>query len=348
MSEQIVSYHSNGVISKIYSITAETVFEFYDNGQIHKYYRYKEDMITDFFVEYYLNGFYKEYFYTQNEKKHGAYQSYYQNGHIRTSSNYFNGLLHGLCIEYNKDGSIYSKQYYNFGKIASPHYIYYSDVFQVKYVIYYDNFEKDCGRINYYSKKQQLISTGQFKKYRKNGYYFTYHLNGVLAEKCFYKNGVLDGCLKKYNKEGDCYLRGFYRNGKRNGIFWKTDNFTIEQTRYKNDKRHGLFLLKNKSDSVKLLSLYYKNDCLDGIQIFHIKNSKRYYRENYFLVIQLKIYDSCSVCWNKCNWKTQCGHFLCVTCAEKIRQFQCPMCRHPFIKKKEVRFSYFGDFLKQD
>lgn len=350
MSGQIVSYHNNGIISKIYSKMAGTILEFFENGQIQKFYKIREDKITDLYIEYYENGFYKEYFRFEHGKKNGSCQTYHPNGVLWKRYFYYYDLLHGLQVEYNKDGSIYSQEEFHYGKSISPQYIYYKGENKIQYIVIYEDYQRHSGRVSYYSKNQQILTTGPFRQYKKHGCYYRFSVNGDLSEKSFYKNGMLDGKFERYGKNGECYLRGIYKDGKRNGIFWKTDNCIIEQTRYKNDKRHGLFVLKNKKNFTKILSLFYRNDCLDGIQIFHTRKSKRYYRENYFITIQCKKFDSCSVCWSKCNWKTPCGHYLCLRCAQNIRQFQCPMCRNTFVKKTNPLFNMFGteNFLKQD
>lgn len=38
-------------------------------------------------------------------------------------------------------------------------------------------------------------------------------------------------------------------------------------------------------------------------------------------------YDDCSVCLEKCQTKTSCGHSLCQICESSLNQKVCPMCR---------------------
>lgn len=351
MAGQIVSYHDNGMISKIESKLTGTALEFFQNGQLYKLYTVRDGKLVDVYVEYYENGYYKNYLNYENGQKHGSCQVFHYNGVVWRQQSYFQDLQHGTQVEYFKNGNVYSQEEFCNGVSVSPQYIYFDEKNgTVQYKIEYTDSDRHSGKVSCYTKNQQLLTTGFFKDFKKNGWYWKYDLEGNLVERAFFKNGLLNGLLEQYDKNGDCYSRGFYKNDQKNGVFQKYDQLMTEVTRYKQGKRHGFFVLKNRNSSSKILSLFYKNDCLDGIQVFHTRKSKRFYRENYFLTIQVHKYDCCSVCWEKCNWKTPCGHFLCLHCARHIQHFQCPMCRKPFVKKMNPVFNIFGttNFLKQD
>lgn len=349
MTEQIVSYHSNGVISKIYSKTSGSVFEFLSDGLLCKSYNYKDGERTGVYKEYFKNGLYSQVSSLENGKKHGVSSLFFENGKLKEYSSYFVDLLHGVKIEYNRFGKIYSHEQFRFGKSISPKFIYYDDSL-VKYLIYYEPFRRDCGRIEHYSRNQILLSINSFQKYRKHGEYLKFYHKGNLSEKSYYKNGILHGTIEKYLPNGNCYFRGYYKNGKRHGIFLKWDNQTVEKSRFKKDKLHGLYILQDKETHEKLLTLYYQNETLHGIQTLHSKRSRRFYRDNYFMLIESMYSDCCSVCWNNSRWKTPCGHFLCISCANRIEQFHCPLCRKHFVKKRTNVFYPFEreNFIKED
>ena len=271
------------------------------------------------------------------------------NGSTKEEYSYFNNKLHGTFKEYTIEGKIYRYQVFNFGKNITPCYIYYENDNKINFIIYY-NDSQDSGKIENYSEEQYLISIHHFKNNRKDGLCLKYYNNGLLSEKCFYKNNLLHGNIEKYCKNGECYLKGTYKNGKRNGIFTKIDDIMIEKIRFKDDLRHVLYVLKNRQTKKKILILYYDFDKLNGIQNFILKKSKRFYRDNYFMLIESKKKVTCSICWNKSRWKTPCNHALCIDCSKQIQNLECPLCRRLFIKKKSIVINPFNnnDFMKED
>lgn len=348
MPEQIVSYHSNSIISKIYSLPSNNVLEFFDNGQVQKIYKWVDSKICGVYIEYYSNGEYKELCNFKDGSRHGQCCLFFENGNIKEKCCYVDNKLHGKSFEYTREGKIERYEIFNFGKNISPCYVYYKNENKINFMIYY-NDSRDSGKIEHYNKNQQLVSISFFKNNRRDGQCLKYYTNGILSEKCFYKNDLLHGSIEKYYKDGECYFKGVYRNGKRNGFFTKIDDNMIERTRFKNDLRHGLYLLKDRQTKEQILSLYFQFDRLNGIQIFHFRNAKRFYRDDYFMLIESKKKNTCSVCWNLSRWKTPCGHSLCIDCAKKIENLECPMCRTPFMKKKNTIFNPFfnENFIKQ-
>ena len=349
MPEQIVSYHPNAMIAKIYSLPSGNVTEFYDNGQVEKIYKCIDSKICGLYIEYYSNGEYKEICNFKEGIRHGTCYLFHENGKKKEESSYIDNKLHGTNIEYTREGNIYRYQVFNLGKNNGPCYVYYKNDDKINFIIYY-NDPGDSGKIENYNKNKQLVSIHFFKNHKKDGLCLKYYTNGSLSEKCFYRNNLLHGSIEKYYKNGECYLKGIYKNGKRNGIFTKIDETMIETTHFKNDLRHGLYLLKDRQTKEKILVLYYQYDKLNGIQSFPLKKSKRFYRDNYFMLIESKRKDVCSICWNKCRWKTPCSHGLCINCSKQIDNLECPLCRRSFIKKKSIVFNpfYNHNFMKED
>jgi len=74
-----------------------------------------------------------------------------------------------------------------------------------------------------------------------NGTYETYHTNGQLRYKGFYKSGIRDGVHMSYNDEGTIYSRNTFKDGRRNGVFlhpYGAGSFQVGI--YKDGKKDGI------------------------------------------------------------------------------------------------------------
>jgi antitoxin component YwqK of YwqJK toxin-antitoxin module len=335
MTEQMVYFYPNGIISKIYTRASESVMEFYEDGRLFKSYALKNNVMSGAYRSYFRNGLYNETYQLEDGKKYGVYCSYYENGHTKEYSYYFMNQLHGSCLTYTHSGVLYTHEQFERGKSCGPKYIYY-DNSRVKYIIRYESENRDSGLMEYYNENQNLLTVHTFKNFKRHGRFLKYDVNGLVIERTYFKNGNLHGQCKKFDTNGNVILRGYFRNGKKNGIFSETNHHTFQKTRFRNDNRHGLHYLVDKNTHEKIISLFYNNGKFNGIQHLHYKNKKYFYRENYLMLENVLVNDTCSVCWNKSYWKTPCSHFLCVSCASKLQRLHCPLCREPFLQNTSI------------
>ena len=74
-----------------------------------------------------------------------------------------------------------------------------------------------------------------------DGTYETYHTNGQLRYKGFYKSGIRDGVHMGYNDDGTIFRRTTYKDGIKNGVFlhpYGAGSFQVGI--YKDGKKDGI------------------------------------------------------------------------------------------------------------
>lgn len=111
----------------------------------------------------------------------------------------------------------------------------------------------------------------------KRGEYKTFHINGRLLAREFYKNGKLNGKSRYYwGQTGRLWMEQFFRNGRRDGScrFWASDGYRLMEDFYRNGiyicsinqtKRNGFVLIKRL--------LRTRSKLLDQMLIFDLVRS---------------------------------------------------------------------------
>lgn len=61
---------------------------------------------------------------------------------------------------------------------------------------------------------------------KQNGPYIEYYSNCTKKLECFYKNGQYDSTYTEWNEKGKLKIRGFYQEGKKQGV-WRHEDETI-------------------------------------------------------------------------------------------------------------------------
>lgn len=123
-----------------------------------------------------------------NGQKTGLWATYYPSNKLQSLTNYYQGVKHGLCLEYNEAEVMVAKWNYLNGNLEG---------LQKKYE-------------NYLLKEEQSYKNGQLNGPRK-----MYYTNGKVKEDGNFVNGKRDGATKWYNEQGELTIEYEYKNGEK-------------------------------------------------------------------------------------------------------------------------------------
>lgn len=182
-----------------------------------------------------LEGEWKEYYPSKPDEKypqlkkhlnykqgrlHGEQKTFYPNGQLNTLLNYDEGVLHGEKVFWDNQGNVLERATYNHGDLEGE----------------------------YYQLKQdgtEISST--YRRHRLHGVYqVCYPSLGqkekVKAKEATYKDGLLDGELILYSKDGIKTASTFFRQGYREGLstLYSTDGRVLMTAEYRQNKKNGL------------------------------------------------------------------------------------------------------------
>lgn len=232
------------------------------------------DFDNGFKKVYFDDGKLKQSYHLSNGEFHGQRKIYHPNGKLKSSTYYHNGVKHGLFTEfYYQDNSSPSSQ------------------LVIKETGEYINGEKNgIWKITYLGEnRERVLNYTTYVNGLKNGPFQKPEGDSLIVGK--YKNDVLHGAHKIYldierwfyggvintdTTKLDLITKGFYSDGKKDGIWW-IDNFSeISTGRYFNDKKTGEWEykfpeLKDSLDQEKpasnqiFLTVNYKNGKRNGL-----------------------------------------------------------------------------------
>ena len=227
----------------------------------------------------------------QEIQKLEVQNEYYPNGTIKISAMFRNGIPEGLKREYAEDGKLEKAYLYQNGVVTGegivkddgnrdgPWKDFYPDG-SLKAEGNYDN-GKQVGDWKYYHLNGKIEQTGRFNKQGKfDATWKWYFDNGKLLKEENYRSGLKDGMSTEYDETGkvieegefvngnedgpwfeligDCFIRGTYRDGLRNGIWY---NYYLISD--------GL-----KTDSICFFKGNYIDDNPDGKHVYYWENEK--------------------------------------------------------------------------
>jgi len=97
-----------------------------------------------------------------------------------------------------------------------------------------------------------------------NGTYETYHTNGQLRYKGFYKRGIMDGIHQKYTGDGKLWFRETYKDSIKNGTFLhQVGQVGMGYFRtgfYKNGLKDGIIETYSKDGTLMSKCFYVKSE----------------------------------------------------------------------------------------
>lgn len=103
-------------------------------------------------------------------------------------------------------------------------------------------FGKENGVSRYYHEVYgSMIAEAHMKNGKKEGEYARFYFNGNREYQAFYKNDVLNGIERTWNKEGQLISETYYKDGKKNGSYntWYDNGVLMAKGAFKNDLEEG-------------------------------------------------------------------------------------------------------------
>ena len=216
---------------------------------------------------------------------------YYPDGKVKISALFRNGVPEGVRREYTPDGKVEKSVLYRNGQVIGegivqddgnrdgPWKDYYPDG-SLKAEGNYEN-GKQTGPWKYYHANGKTEQSGRYSKQGKpDGTWLWYFESGQLLKEENYRNGLKDGMSTEYDEAGkvvtegefvndseegpwfeligDCYIRGTYRDGLRNGMWY---NFYLDRG-------------ETKTDSICFFKGGFIDDNPDGRHTYYWENGK--------------------------------------------------------------------------
>ena len=252
-SDEIINQNGLAYLKKSSEIYSGTVEDKYENGQTSFKGEYKKGLKVDEFQTFFINGQLKKSINYVKGIEDGEVLEFYEDGSIKTSYIMKNGKISdGLFKVFDNKGFVEKLEYYlnqePQDKYESHSLIEISSRKNIDEEIWFDdnNVLKD---MTFISSKTGNPFTGEYIKinYKKDGDTLIYN----------FKNGKLNGKGSEFNYLRKRTYRGSMKNGKDDGFFEWTefDNTgspkTIETGYFKQNKRHGVWILKQKEKRIK-------------------------------------------------------------------------------------------------
>lgn len=217
--------------SRKYDRTNRNCESYFDNGRLKFKYTLKDhkdpllDNGTQTFELFYKNGRPKfKFSYKVNEINGttGNYQMYYGNGQLKEKGSLT--FSDGPFERFSRNGQLTEK--YNNETFEKYH-----ENEKLHYRITIEGGKKQ-GPFELYNQAGNLIEKGMYSEDEMyDGPSEWYYEDGKIYEKCYYKNGVLDGPYYEENPYGGARINGFYIDGKRMDREQKTqfNGFNLSQ-----------------------------------------------------------------------------------------------------------------------
>jgi antitoxin component YwqK of YwqJK toxin-antitoxin module len=216
---------------------------------------------------------------------------YYPDGKIKVSALFRNGVPEGVMREYAADGKVEKSVLYKNGLVIGEGIVLDDGNREGPWKDFYPDgslkaegtYEKgkQTGTWKYYHANGKTEQTGKYSKQGKpDGTWRWYFDNGQLLKEENYRNGLKDGLSTEYdetgkvvaegefvndNEEGpwfeligDCFIRGSYRDGLRNGMWY---NFYLDRD-------------ESKTDSICFFKGGFIDDNPDGKHTWYWENGK--------------------------------------------------------------------------
>ena len=250
--------------------------EYAENGDLLKISKYVEDVLQPE---------------AEEIQKLEVQNEYYPDGKVKISAMFRNGIPEGVKREYNADGIVEKSYLYKNGVIIGEGIIrdddsrdgHWKDYFADGTLKAEGNYEngKQTGEWKYYHQNGKIEQTGKFSKQGKpEGTWKWYFETGSLLKEEHYHNGLRDGLSTEYDETGkvieegeflagnedgpwfeqigDSYIRGTYRDGLRNGMWY---NYYLDVN-------------GSKTDSILSFRGGFVEDNPNGKHIYYWENGK--------------------------------------------------------------------------
>lgn len=209
----------------------------------------------------------------KNDLPNGKLTVYYEDGATMEISYYINGKINGESLAYYNSGSIWYKRNFNDGVEIGLGYYYYDNGNIMEMSRKYNGLP-DSLYILYYKDNANVIKNKCYYKQGKlNGPFMGYYPDGSLMNTSLYVNDSVVGTYTEYypQKQDISPIKpmileeGKYKNGKKDGI-WNTyykDGSLYVTGRYEHGKKEGEWKVFFENGATKQTS-FYTNNIEDG------------------------------------------------------------------------------------
>jgi antitoxin component YwqK of YwqJK toxin-antitoxin module len=250
--------------------------EYAENGDLLKISKYIEDVLQPE---------------AEEIQKLEVQNEYYPDGKIRISAMFRNGIPEGIKREYTADGNVEKTYLYKNGIIIGEGIVkddgnrngswkdFYPDG-SLKSEGNYDN-GKQVGEWKYYHANGKLEQTGKFNKQGKfDGTWKWYFDSGQLIREEHYRNGLKDGLSTEYDESGKVIEEGEFVDGNEDGPWFELTGDNFIRGNYRDGLRNGMwynFYLESKeakTDSICYFKGGFIEDNPNGKHTYYWENGK--------------------------------------------------------------------------
>lgn len=248
-------WHPTGEISYTAQYKADkksgTWNYYYKNGAKFKTGQYDNDEKNGTWETWYENGKLLMSGKYVDGKEEGEWSNYWENGNLKNKSGFKGGALHGEWFSYYPNGKAKLTGKYKNGQ-KSGEWIDYFDNNKPKDIVTYKVIKKKSkikygpmkGHVVYESVKHghsasfsqkdyKKTEEGDYKNGQKSGVWTAYYPGGKYpANTSSYKNGLLDGKMKEYDRKGAIITEIDYKEGTKHGkmkIYDKKGKVIVEK-----------------------------------------------------------------------------------------------------------------------
>lgn len=242
---KFTTYHANGTkeaSGKVKNYKKQGTWKYWNNeGKLEKTIVFKDDHFHGLYTGYFSDGSISTQGNYVNNLKDGTWNSYYNGGKKASALNYANGLRNGLQEHWYENGQLRERTSYT------------NEVMNYKYTWYFNGKPRAVetyknglpeGTWRTYpdpseSRDSLPSSVDEYAGGLRNGVHLAY-ANGFRTEEVYYKNGVLDGTLKKWDQTGNLGVSENYVKGLRDGLCKYYDHGKlIREVEYSKGKING-------------------------------------------------------------------------------------------------------------
>ncbi len=282
---------------------------YYENGQVSSEGTIKNGLPEGYWISYYPSGIIK----SEGNRKGSLLDScwifYNQYGDKQSEINYLEGKKNGLTITYGDSCFKILEEYFKNDIKQNFTISYYDEKENKKWkeIFYVDNvaegkgyeYSKD-GRIItlIFYKKGTLIGKENINRYDKNNKktetWKEFYEDGKLKQESRYKNGLLNGYLKEYDKNGTLTNAILYIDGVPQSFTEELATLDIRKEYYEDGtirkegiyditgKENGLFKYFNKKGEIEKTEIYYHGVLLSTGLTDEEGKRQGYWEEYYF------------------------------------------------------------------
>ena len=151
---------------------------------------------------------------------HGEQKIFYPNQTLKTVVSYADGKMHGKKALWDEQGYLVEEAHYVHGKLNGQFFA--KDQSGREIIYHYKNNKKEGKHLVFYpqiegSEKKVKAMEAMFKNNKLDGEVVEYYPNGQRSSLVFYKDGLQEGTMQLFHKNGKLAAEMTFKEGKENG-----------------------------------------------------------------------------------------------------------------------------------